>query len=276
MYAEVLIAINTLVNYSLLSFSNKMGSFHQKAWRLWLSAFIGGVCIILFGGSFISIMATFICMMTLAFGINRSNWVLAATNTLIGALFAGGLLTVVQPLLANSSWYVVLLVGGTVLAVSLTGIRKNWFRVNLTAIKNSYMGQVTIRLFQQEFQLTSYSDTGNHCIEPLSGNPVHFISAEKMKSYIPSELWQYLYSFEGTSTESMKDIPLPFRSQVRLIKLQTVQNQSTWAIGIKVDHISLKTTTEHSLSPCYIVLTKNSKHFPRQTDAILHASTLFN
>jgi stage II sporulation protein GA (sporulation sigma-E factor processing peptidase) len=276
MYAEVLIAINTLVNYSLLSFSNKMGSFHQKAWRLWLSAFIGGVCIILFGGSFISIVATFICMTTLAFGINRSNWVLAATNTLIGALFAGGLLTVVQPLLANSSWYVVLLVGGTVLVVSLAGIRKNWFRVNMTAIKNSYMGQVTIRLFQQEFKLTSYSDTGNHCIEPLSGNPVHFISAEKMKSYIPSELWQYLYSFEGTSTENMKDIPLPFRSQVRLIKLQTVQNQSTWAIGIKVDHISLKTTTEHSLSPCYIVLTKNSKHFPRQTDAILHASTLFN
>jgi len=276
MYAEVLIAINTLVNFSLLSFSNKMGSFHQKSWRLWGSAFIGGVSIVVFGGNFISLVATFICMTTLAFGFNRSNWVLAATNTLIGALFAGGLLTVIQPLMANASWYVFLIIAGTILALSLTGVRKNWFRVNLTAIKDSYMGQVTIRLFQQEFQLTSYSDTGNHCIEPLSGNPVHFISAEKMKSYIPAELWQYLYSFEGTSTETFKDIPFPFRSQVRLIKLQTVQNQSTWAIGIKVDHIRLKTTSEHLLEPCYIVLTKNSKHFPRQTDAILHASTLFN
>jgi len=276
MYAEVLIAINTLVNYSLLSFSNKMGSFHQKPWRLWGSAFIGGVSIVLFGGSFISIIVTFIGMTTLAFGFNRSKWFLAATNTLIGALFAGGLLTVIQPLLAKASWYVVLVIAGSVLAISLAGIRKNWFRVNLTAIKDSYMGQVTIRLFQQEFQLTSYSDTGNHCIEPLSGNPVHFISAEKMKSYIPTELWQYLYTFEGNTTETMKDIPLPFRSQLRLIRLQTVQDQSTWALGIKVDHIRLKTTTEHMLAPCYIVLTKNSKHFPRQTDAILHASTLFN
>lgn len=276
MYAEVLIAINTLVNFSLLSFSNKMGSFHQKAWRLWVSALIGGVSIVIFGGSFISIAGTFILMTALAFGFKRSNWVLAATNTLIGALFAGGLLTVIQPLLAKASWYVVLIIAGTVLALSLTGIQKNWFRVNLTALKDSYMGQVTIRLFQQEFQLTSYSDTGNLCIEPLSGNPVHFISAEKMKSYIPLELWQYLYSFEGTSTESLKDIPLPFQSQVRLIRLQTVQNQSTWAIGIKVDHIRLKTTSEQSLGPCYIVLTKNSKHFPRQTDVILHASTLFN
>ncbi|EPD52874.1 sigma-E processing peptidase SpoIIGA [Paenisporosarcina sp. HGH0030] len=276
MYAEVLISINTLINFSLLSFSNKMGSFHQKSWRLWLSAFIGGVSVVLFGGSFLSIVATFVVMTTIAFGMNRTNWILAATNTLIGALFAGGLLTVIQPLLANASWYVVLMVAGSVLVFSLMGVRKNWFRVNLTALKDSYVGQVTIRLFQQEFQLTSYSDTGNQCIEPLSGNPVHFISAEKMKSYLPMDLWQYLYDFEGSSSENFKDVPLPFRSQLRLIRLQTVQNESTWAIGIKVDHIRLKTKIEQSLAPCYIVLTKNSKHFPRQTDVILHASTLFS
>lgn len=276
MYAEVLISINTLINFSLLSFSNKMGSFHQKSWRLWLSAFIGGVSVVLFGGSFLSIVATFVVMTTIAFGMNRTNWILAATNTLIGALFAGGLLTVIQPLLANASWYVVLMVAGSVLVFSLMGVRKNWFRVNLTALKDSYVGQVTIRLFQQEFQLTSYSDTGNQCIEPLSGNPVHFISAEKMKSYLPMDLWQYLYDFEGSSSENFKDVPSSFRSQLRLIRLQTVQNESTWAIGIKVDHIRLKAKTEQSLAPCYIVLTKNSKHFPRQTDVILHASTLFS
>lgn len=276
MYAEVLISINTLINFSLLSFSNKMGSFHQKSWRLWLSALLGGVSIVLLGGSFISIVGTFVLMTTCAFGLKRSNWPLAAANTLIGALFAGGLLTVIQPLLANASWYVVLIVAGSVLIISLAGVRKNWFRINLTALKDSYVGQVTIRLFQQEFQLTSYSDTGNQCIEPLSGNPVHFISADKMKSFIPHDLWQYLYEFEGNASENFQDIPLPFRSYLRLIRLQTVQNQSTWAIGIKVDHIRLKTKTEQTLAPCYIVLTKNSKHFPRQTDVILHASTLFS
>lgn len=276
MYAEVLISINTLINFSLLSFSNKMGSFHQKSWRLWLSAFLGGVSIVLFGGGFLSVVATFVFMMTTAFGLNRSNWLLAAGNTLIAALFAGGLLTVIQPLLANASWYVMLVVTGSALIFSLFGIRKNWFRINLTAIKDSYMGQVTIRLFNQEFQLTSYSDTGNLCVEPLSGNPVHFISAEKMKSFIPLDLWHYLHAFEGDSTETFQEIPLLFRSQLRLIRLQTVQDQSTWAIGIKVDHILLKTTKEKSLAPCYVVLTKNSKHFPRQSDVILHASTLFS
>lgn len=276
MYAEVLITINTLINFSLLSFSNKMGSFHQKSWRLWMSAFIGGLSIILFGDSFFSIVITFIFMITIAFGLNRSNWLLAATNTLIGALFAGGLLTVIQPILASASWYVVLIVAGGVLILSLAGVRKNWFRINLTAIKDSYMGQVTIRLFQQEFQLTSYSDTGNLCIEPLSGNPVHFISAEKMKSFIPLDLWHYLFAFEGTTTDGFYEIPMPFRSQLRLIRLQTVQNESKWAIGIKVDHIKLKTKTEQTLSPCYVVLTKNSKHFPHHSDVILHASTLFS
>lgn len=275
MYAEVLISINTLINFSLLSFSNKMGSFHQKSWRLWFSACLGAVSIVLLGGGYVSITLTFLVMTTVAFGLNRSNWVLAATNTLIGAMFAGGLLTVIQPFLANAKWYVVILITGSILITSLTGVRKNWFRINLTAIKDSYVGQVTIRLFHQEFQLTSYSDTGNHCIEPLSGNPVHFISADKMKSVIPAELWHYLYNFEGNTTEKFQEIPLPFRSQLRLIRLQTVQNQSTWAIGIKVDHIQLKTSTEQTLAPCYVVLTKNSKHFPRQTDVILHASTLF-
>ena len=276
MYAEVLIAINTLVNYTLLSFSSKMGSINQAKWRLWLSAFAGSVSIVIFGGSFLSIVATFIFMTVLAFGLNRSNWTLAAANTLIGALFAGGLLTVIQPMLAKFDYYLVLAIAGTILLISLAGLRKNWFRVNLTAVNKSYVGQVTIKLFQQEFQLTSYSDTGNQAIEPLSGNPVHFISADKLRSYIPSELWDFLYSFEGTSTESLKDLPMPFRSQVRLIRLQTVQEKSTWAVGIKVDHIRLKTNKERTLAPCYIVLTKNSKHFPRQTDAILHASTLFN
>ena len=78
MYAEVLIAINALINFSLLSFSHKMGSFHQKSWRLWLSAFLGGVCIVIFGGGFLSVVATFVFMMTIAFGFNRSNWFLAA------------------------------------------------------------------------------------------------------------------------------------------------------------------------------------------------------
>ncbi|WP_019412586.1 sigma-E processing peptidase SpoIIGA [Paenisporosarcina sp. TG20] len=276
MYAEVLITINTLINFSLLSFSNKMGSFHKKSWRLWISAFIGGLSIVLFGGSFFSIVVTFIFMITIAFGLNRTNWLLAATNTLIGALFAGGLLTVVQPVLASASWYVVLIVAGGVLVLSLAGVRKNWFRINLTAIKDSYMGQVTIRLFQQEFQLTSYSDTGNLCTEPLSGNPVHFISADKMKSFIPLDLWHYLFAFEGTTTDAFYEIPMPFRSQLRLIRLQTVQNESKWAIGIKVDHIKLKTKTEQTLSPCYVVLTKNGKNFPHHSDVILHASTLFS
>jgi stage II sporulation protein GA (sporulation sigma-E factor processing peptidase) len=231
---------------------------------------------VLFGGGFLSVVATFVIMMTIAFGLNRSNWILAAGNTLIAALFAGGLLTVIQPLLANASWYVTIAVIGSALIFSLSGIRKNWFRINLTAIKDSYMGQVTIRLFNQEFQLTSYSDTGNLCVEPLSGNPVHFISAEKMKSFIPLDLWHYLHAFEGDSAEKFQEIPSLFRSQLRLIRLQTVQDQSTWAIGIKVDHIQLKTTKEKLLAPCYVVLTKNSKNFPQQSDVILHASTLLS
>jgi len=275
MYAEVMITLNALINYCLLSFTNKMGSFQQKKWRLWVSALAGGTLIVIFGGGFVSIVITFVLMITIAFGVNRSNLILAASNCLIGALFAGGLLTVIQPLLKSANWFTILAIGGVVLLGSLTGVYKNWFKINMKAVKESYISQLTLQLFDHDVTLSCYTDTGNQCIEALSGKPVHFVSAAKVESYIPNNLWSYLLHFDGNDPAQIQQVPQEFQHHVRLIRLATVQNQSTWAIGIKVNKLSIHDNEQCSLPPCYIVLTKNSQHFPRQTDAILHASTLF-
>lgn len=275
MYAEVMITLNALINYTLLSFTNKIGTFQQKKWRLWVSALAGGILIVVLGGGFLSITITFIVMIITAFGFKRSNFMLAASNCLIGSLFAGGLLTVIQPVFKSANWFTLLAIGGAVLLVSLTGVYKNWFRINMKAVKESYISQVTFQLFGHDVILSSYTDTGNQCIEALSGKPVHFVSSAKVESYIPEDLWNYLIHFDGHDPAQFQQVPSQFKHQVRLIRLATVQSQSTWAVGIKVDQLSIRHTEQCLLPPCYIVLTKNSKHFPRQTDAILHASTLF-
>jgi stage II sporulation protein GA (sporulation sigma-E factor processing peptidase) len=275
MYAEVMITLNALINYCLLSFTNKMGSFQQKKWRLWVSALTGGTLIVLFGGGFVSIVITFIIMIAIAFGIRRSNWILAASNCLIGSLFAGGLLTVIQPLVSSANWFTLLAIGGVVLLASLSGVYKNWFTINMKAVKESYISQVTLQLFSKDVTLSCFTDTGNQCIEALSGKPVHFVSSAKVEPYIPLNLWSYLLNFDGKDPTQFQQVPPEFQHQVRLIRLDTVQSQSTWAVGIKVEKLSIQQKEQCSLPPCYIVLTKNSQHFPRQTDAIMHASTIF-
>jgi stage II sporulation protein GA (sporulation sigma-E factor processing peptidase) len=275
MYAEVMIILNALINYCLLSFTNKMGTFQQKKVRLWVSAFTGGILIVLLGGGLLSIIGTFICMIVMAFGFNRSNWLLAASNCIIAALFAGGLLTVIQPWLKLANLYIVFAILIVALFGSLSGVYRNWFRINLKGVKEMYRNKVKLMLFGQEITLESYTDTGNQCMESLSGKPVHFVSSNKLLSVIPPKLWSFLNEFDGSDPTQITEVPKEFQQDVRLIRIATVQSENTWAVGIKMDQIIMIQETECALPPCYIVLTKNSRHFPRQTEAILHASTLF-
>ncbi|MET1013583.1 MAG: sigma-E processing peptidase SpoIIGA [Paenisporosarcina sp.] len=275
MYAEVMITLNALINYCLLSFTNKMGTFQQTKVRLWVSAFTGGFLIVLLGGGPLSIIGTFICMIVMAFGFNRSNWLLAATNCIIAALFAGGLLTIMQPWLKLANSYVVFALLIVALLGSLSGVYRNWFRINLKGVKELYRSKIKLIIFGKEIILESYTDTGNQCMESLSGKPVHFVSSKKLMSVIPPTLWTFLIEFDGSDPSQMTKVPKEFQQDVRLIRLATVQNENTWAVGIKMDKIRMIHDSEYALPPCYIVLTKNSHHFPRQTEAILHASTLF-
>ncbi|MET0785728.1 MAG: sigma-E processing peptidase SpoIIGA [Paenisporosarcina sp.] len=275
MYAEVMITLNALINYCLLSFTNKMGTFQQTKVRLWVSAFTGGFLIVLLGGGPLSIIGTFICMIVMAFGFNRSNWLLAASNCIIAALFAGGLLTIMQPWLKLANSYVVFALLIVALLGSLSGVYRNWFRINLKGVKELYRSKIKLIIFGKEIILESYTDTGNQCMESLSGKPVHFVSSKKLMSVIPPTLWTFLIEFDGSDPSQMTKVPKEFQQDVRLIRLATVQNENTWAVGIKMDKIRMIHDSEYALPPCYIVLTKNSHHFPRQTEAILHASTLF-
>lgn len=275
MYAEVMITLNALINYSLLSFTNKMGTFQQTKGRLWISAFVGGFLIVLTGGGPLSIIGTFICMILIAFGFNRANWLLAASNCIIAALFAGGLLTLIQPWLKLVNSYVVFAILIVALLGSLSGVYKNWFRINLKGVKEMYRSKVKLLIFGNEIVLESYTDTGNQCMETLSGKPVHFVSSKKIVSVIPPKLWTFLNDFDGSNPAQISEVPKEFQQEVRLIRLATVQSENTWAVGIKADNIRMIHETECALPPCYLVLTKNSHHFPRQADAILHASTLF-
>src|SRR5690606_36616251 len=94
MYGEIIIGINTVFNFAISSFANRMGKAQAKWSRLFLASFVGAVPVSLFPSSPLAIVIAFLVMLICAFGLSFSSWGSPSLIVLIGALFAGGALTV--------------------------------------------------------------------------------------------------------------------------------------------------------------------------------------
>ena len=96
MYGEFIIGVNMLFNFVILSFANKVGNVNSTRRRLFLASFVGALPVTFFPSSVIAVIASFIAMTICAFGISFEPWKKSASVVLIGALFAGGMLTAFQ------------------------------------------------------------------------------------------------------------------------------------------------------------------------------------
>ena len=96
MYGEFIIGMNMVFNFAVLSFAKKIGHVQTSRGRLFLASFIGAVPVTIFPSSLIAVILSFFGMTIAAFGKAFMLWRKSATMVLIGAVFAGGLLTAFQ------------------------------------------------------------------------------------------------------------------------------------------------------------------------------------
>ncbi|EGQ27272.1 sigma-E processing peptidase SpoIIGA [Mammaliicoccus sciuri] len=270
MYGELMIGINMLFNYAILSFTNKVGNHQTSRRRLWSASFIGAFFITLFPYSVLAIIVTFLGMTYIAFGQTLSSWKSSVLAVLIAAFFAGGLLTLVYanvPTMQNNS-LLLIAIGLTYLSLYIVKIKWLDTRKNTSLIR--YTLDSVVQLWGQSIPLKVFIDTGNHCIEPISGAPVHFIGYQAVKEQLPADFSNALEKWKPDNSPDLSGFPSVYQKDLRLIRLQTVQGAS-WTVGIKFKSWLVD---EQPLPSGYIVLTKEQRQYPQGASAILQVSAM--
>ncbi|WP_432354893.1 sigma-E processing peptidase SpoIIGA [Sporosarcina sp. A2] len=273
MYGEVMIGINMIFNYTVLSFANAIGNAKISKKRLMVAALVGAIPAVTIPGSLLASMVAFILMTGCAFGFSVRLWKASAGLVLIGAFLAGGLLSA----LPFSSWgkdFQFRLLFCAILAyLSLQIVKAKWLDVRKISRFSEFSGHSKLQIFGSSIELTIFIDTGNNCTEPLSNDAVHFVSLRAVQSVIPEEVLECLRQ-SGDSRNALPDLshfPTNFRKQLRLIRVQTVEG-ANWAVGIRFDEWELE--GNRFLEKGYIVLTADDARYPHNASAILHVSAL--
>lgn len=270
MYGELMIGINLLFNYAILSFTNKVGNHHTSRRRLWSAAFIGAFFITLFPYSVPAMIFTFLGMTYIAFGQTFGSWKSSILAVLIATFFAGGLLTLIYAQISISANQSFLFVAIGLTYLSLYIVKHKWIDTRMMNKLMSFTLDSELMLWGQSIPLKVFIDTGNHCVEPLSGDPVHFIGYRAVKEQLPIDFALALESWNPAESPDLACFPALYQRSLRLIRLQTVQGAS-WAVGIKYDSWLL----DGELLPTgYIVLTKEQRKYPQGAAAILQVSAM--
>lgn len=271
MYGELIIGLNMLFNFVILSFANKVANAGATHGRLIIASLLGAIPVTFFPSSIIAILVSFICMTIYAFGIRLDQWKSSAVMVLIGAVVAGGLLTVLQTHLSTSSGSLSIFLYASIAYISLYLMKKKWLDVRTVRRVSELTADSTLYIWNEKIQLSVFVDSGNSCTEPLSGSPVHFVSYRLLEDIIPDEFKKSLLSWDPQGPSTLTLFPEEFLKNIRLIKLLTVQGNS-WAVGIKYEKWTIKGGNE--LEKGYIVLTKEDRRYPNGAGAILHVSAM--
>lgn len=270
MYGEIIIGLNTLFNFTILSFANKMQNHRVRFLRLMLASFIGAVAVVFVASNLFSLFITFIFMTIVAYGINLDRWKTMAMTALLGAVFAGGLLTALQTQLKlMASW--TLVIYAVIAYLLLLLLKQTLFTIKTAEQLSALAMSSQLTLWDKEIPLKVFIDSGNTCTEPLSGKAVHFLAFEAVESILPPTLKDFLVHWETKGKQSSSEFPEEFQQQLRLIKVTTVHGAS-WVIGIHFKQWELEGGKK--IEDGYIVLTKETKRYPDGAQAILHVSAM--
>ncbi|CAM3086435.1 sigma-E processing peptidase SpoIIGA [Filibacter tadaridae] len=271
MYGELIVGVNMLFNYAILSFANKVGNVQATRKRLLLASFAGAVPVTLLPSSIFVIVISFVIMTGIAFGSSFEPWKKSASTVLIGAVFAGGLLTVFQYRTSLSTTPLTVITYAVVAYVSLYFMKKKWSDVRTTRQVASLKSTSVLRIWGHDIPVKVFVDPGNSCTEPLSGAPVHFVSFHTVEKAIPENLKTPLLEWDTHGSPELSGFPDVYHKDMRLVRLLTVQGQS-WAIGFKFEQWTIQ--EERRLEPGYIVFTKKDRRYPDGVGAILHITAM--
>ena len=170
-YLDVFFAINFIADLVLLFCAARMGGVRVFLWRMLLGAGFGAVyaCLCVFWPVLGALPAKLLALALLnavAFGIHSRAAFLRRTLLLyVMAALLGGL--AYQLLLRGGSWAIVLLTAfsGTLISVMLISDK-------LKKVRSSDIVTLTVYKKGQSYRLSALLDSGNTCVDPVSGLPI--------------------------------------------------------------------------------------------------------
>lgn len=192
-YLDILIILNTLVNYFILLAVDKILRIHSKRWRILLGGAVGGLSsLLLFIENLGVIMtllkiATAVLMVITTFGVKpikrfiKSTFLLFAITFLFGGLMFAVYIFLDKDILIYSNGIVyfdidlTFLIICTVISYVVITIISKITDKKAPKSKEYY---VTVENAGKTISCTSLMDTGNNLREPFSGYPVIMLDKE--------------------------------------------------------------------------------------------------
>lgn len=251
-YADVLFAINLLVNYLILVAAGRLSGREVKPWRLLVASSTGGayaVASVLF-----PFAAAFSLPARLAFGLFmvafsypgrtvRSLLAVSFSFYLCSSLAAG-------TAMALQNYRVATMLRGAVLPEDSGAVR--WWIVAASVAVLCALPVVTrlggfqpgkpLPLLRLELQvggrrlgLTGLVDTGNNLRDPVSNLPVVVVDWEPLSSVMPAAVFAFFSSTWDRMPEGLSETPMGKR--LRLIPYESLSGRKGVLPGFRPDHL---------------------------------------
>ncbi|MBR6425390.1 MAG: sigma-E processing peptidase SpoIIGA [Oscillospiraceae bacterium] len=260
-YADLLVGLNSILNYLLLSAAGRFAAMHGKLWRRLLAALLGGfyalVCTLpglALLGSLPGQLVMAALMLLVSFGFGRQLpslgfWLLvlsaayAGVVLLLSKLFHSGLLllggSVVYPVRARA----LVLAAGSCYALTSTVLER------LGRSPSEQIVPATICVRGRCLHLRALLDTGNGLRDSVSGEPVCILDPEAARKILP-ELKDLSLS-DPTLVFQALSAALP---GVRLLPYQAVGVSAGMLVAFRSDYLVL---ANRVLRKQYLALSPN-------------------
>lgn len=274
MIGELLVLYNTLFNYFLLKFTQEITGLYVKRSRLLLSAFCSGLISSIFYQTFLGALLSFIVLIGLAFSFRFQTLLKQGTVLFITTFFLGGVLTSLLPFLLNQSEGTFFILCTAVAFLSLTTIHSKWRSIMQSKIQHSFVVDCNLEFFKKTYSLKGFIDTGNECIEPISGKPVHFLSYSAVSRKLPEDFHDALIAWDEKNPYQLKMFPPYVYPKIRVLSLSTVQQEKSNVLAFRFEKLKISGDASKEIYEQYIVFTRNDARYPQDAQMILHVLAL--
>lgn len=264
-YIDLIFAANLLIDAVLLGLTGWMVKSRSKWWRLWLSALIGALYVVMMFVPELSFMYTLlikfglsVVMLCTAFGFKSLQSFLRCLGAfyIINFAAAGGILGVHYMLQSSGEiwngilytaaggyayrlkigfWFV-LLVLVAVLGCYKAVLSARARRENLEA----YICTVSVEIGGVTVTCSGLVDTGNRLYDPLTKTPVMVMEASLWEDYLPEE-WKGRLSQEGAEqlVLEMDGQSFVWQDRLRLVPYRGVNRGASFMLALKPDQVEI-------------------------------------
>lgn len=196
------------------------------------------------------------------------------TVLFLATFFLGGLLTSLLPFLLKQSSLAFFLLCISISFLSLHALHSKWKKLMFTKLQQNYVVGCMLQFLGKTYDLKGFIDTGNQCIEPISGKPVHFLSFKAIQQQLPKQFEEALLKWNEKEPYELSMFPAELHSKIRIVLLSTVQKETSKVLAFRFEQLKVSGTTNKDFFEQYIVFTKNDAKFPQNAQIILNVQTL--